>query len=384
METTNYPVVQSNFLIESQYKLDVLPQKVIRYLVARILPADSTFKDRIYRLEVEAFTDLIGREYTGQAIEDIKHAAETLLKTQLTIRRPKEITRTNWIASYKHHLDEGWFEFAFSLHLERELLLIKDQFTQYHLENISKLKSQYSIRLYELLKQYLVVGHRKIMIDELKGMLGIGKDDYGHWSHLKSRVLTPASREIIAKTDLEYAWKPHKQVRKIIGVEFYDIRSKAPQVSDWIIGLLPAAHRANKDILKNVRRWLDLKGDEYVREKILYSVSRNPAKFADYLFTALEKDHGHGFTPAQPDLPFAEGGKAGYKVKDGMQIEIGGVIYIVEDGHVRTKTGGVITAGQIRGGIDTGKYKVIDIEAEKPAEAEKSKTKPTKKPRKSA
>lgn len=360
-KTQNYPVVQSNFLVESQYKLDVLPQKIIRYLVARIIPDDETFKGRFYRLEVEDFTRLIGREYTGQAISDIKNAAETLMRTQITIRRPKEITRTTWLASYKHHLTKGWFEFCFSGHLERELLLIQEQFTQYHLMNVSKLKSQYSIRLYELLKQYLVVGHRKILVDELKGMLGVDQTEYQLFGNFRVKVVNVAHKEICAKTDLEFQWKPFKRVRKIIGIEFYDIRSKAPQVPDWIIGLLPALHRANKDMLKNVRRWLDLKGDEYVKEKILYTVSRNPANFADYFFMALEKDHGQGFTPAQPDLPFAEGEKAGYRVKEGMQIEIDGVIYTVEDGHVRTASG-VIPEGEIMTNLKVGKWKIIDIE----------------------
>jgi hypothetical protein len=379
----NHLVVQSNFLVEAQYKLGVMPQIIIRDLVSRIKPDDDTFKARAYRLVAADFAALIGREYTGQVIKDIKAAAETLMKTQLTIKRKRELTRTNWLASYKHHLDEGWFEFSFSLHLERELLLIKDQFTQYHLMNVSKLRSQYSIRLYELLKQYIVVGHRKIVIDELKGMLGIEKDEYRLFTHIRQRVLIPAHREICAKTDIEFQWKPFKHVRKIIGVEFYDIRSKAPHVPDWIIGLLPAAHRANKDILKNVRRWLDLKGDEYVREKIQYSVSRNPAKFADYLFTALEKDYGEGFTPAQPDLPFAEGGKAGYKVKDGMQIEISGVTYTVEDGHISTAAG-IIPRGEIVTNLKAGKWKIIDIASEAPFEAEKSKAKHTKKSRKSS
>jgi len=105
-----YFVVQSNSLVESQYKLDVLPQKIIRYLVSKIKPVDSTFDKYIYRLSVSDFTDIIGREYSGKAIEDVRAAAEKLLKTQITITRGREVTRSNWIASYKYHLDEAWLE----------------------------------------------------------------------------------------------------------------------------------------------------------------------------------------------------------------------------------------------------------------------------------
>jgi len=50
---------------------------------------------------------------------------------------------------------------------------------------------------------------------------------------------------------------------------------------------------------------------------------------------------------------------------DGTRIEIDGVIYTVEDGHVRTEAG-VLPRGMITKGIASGKYKVIDIDPETP------------------
>lgn len=354
-----YAVIQSNPLVEGQYKLDVLPQKIVRHLVSLIKPEDSTFTGRIYHLKASDFTTLIGRGYDGKAIEDIKAAAEKLLKTQITIRRGKEFTRTNWIASYKHHIDEGWFEFSFSVHLERELLKIREQFTQYHLENVSKLKSQYSIRLYELLKQYLAIGNRKINLADLKGMLGIVGNEYVRYVHFTQRVLQPAHKEINAKTDLEYQWEPDKHIRKVVGIKFYDIRTKAA-IPIWVVGLLPSKHRGDKNILKNIRRWLDLRDAEYVKEKIQYTASRNPENFGDYLFRALEKNYGEGFDPDQPGL-FPEGEKVGYPIREGMKIEVNGITYSVEDGRIITDRG-VIPEGDIIKGLVSGKFKeVVDV-----------------------
>jgi hypothetical protein len=53
---------------------------------------------------------------------------------------------------------------------------------------------------------------------------------------------------------------------------------------------------------------------------------------------------------------------------DGTRLESDGVIYTVEDGHVRTEAG-VLLRGMITKGIASGKYKVIDIEPETPPEA---------------
>jgi len=352
-------VVQSNPLVEGQYKLDVLPQKIVRHLVSLIKPEDNTFSGRTYRLKASDFTAMIGRGYDGKAIEDIKAAAEKLLKTQITIRRRKEITRTCWIASYKHHIDEGWFEFSFSVHLERELLELREQFTKYHLENVSKLKSQYSIRLYELLKQYLTIGNREINLSDLKGMLGISPDEYDRYVHFTQRVLQPAHKEINAKTDIEYQWKPIKHIRKVVSIRFYDIQTKTA-VPKWIIGQLPPKQRENKNILKNIRRWIDLRGEDYVKEKIQYTISRKPEKFGDYLFQALEKNYGEGFEPAQQEV-FPDGEKVGYLIRDGMRIEIDGVIFVVEDGYIRTERG-VIPKSDILKGLTCGKFhEVVDI-----------------------
>lgn len=355
-----YSVIQSNPLVEGQYKLDVLPQKIVRHLVSLIKPEDSSFTDRTYRLKASDFTALIGRGYDGKAIEDIKAAAEKLLRTQITIRRTKSITRTNWIASYKHHIDEGWFEFSFSAHLERELLDIREQFTKYHLENVSKLKSQYSIRLYELLKQYLAIGSREINLSDLKGMLGIGPDEYVRYVHFTQRVLQPAHKEINAKTDIEYQWKPLKHIRKVVSIKFYDIQSKKT-IPKWLIGLLPAKQRENKNIIKNIRRWLELRGEDYVKEKIQYTASRNPENFGDYLFRVLEKNYGEGFKPDQQGL-FPEGEKVGYPVREGMKIEINGMTYSVEEGRIIITDRGVIPEGDIVRGLVSGKFKeVIDV-----------------------
>lgn len=356
----NYIVVQSNPLIESQYKLDLLPQKIIRYLVSRIKPEDKTFEDYVYRLSISDFKSMMGSgsEYTGSTIENIKAAAEKLLKTQITITRGEEVIRANWLASYKHHKQQAWFEFSFPVHLERELLNIKDQFTQYHLINISKLKSQYSIRIYELLKQYASIGRREISFDDLKKILGVEKKEYPLFGNFKAKVLAVAEREINQKTDLEYKWKPVKKVRKIVGVEFYDIFQKL-KIPDSLLSLLPQKFRSSNDVLTLIRKWLELKDVDYVKEKILYTNSRKPTKYADYLFQCLEKDYGAGYDPAQAELPL-EDEKTKISLQDGVKIQIGDVTYTIEEGVVRTESG-LIPKGMLQQGVMNGEYRIIDV-----------------------
>jgi len=291
-------VVQSNPLVEAQYRLDMLAQKIIRYLVSKIRPNDQTFKNRIYTLVVQDFCEAVDREYQTKVFQDIRAAAEKLLSTKITIRRGKEVTRTAWIASYKYHENEGWFEFSLSTHLERELLKIKDRFTKYYLKNISKLKSQYSIRLYELLLQYLPVGQRRETISDIRAMLGIGENEYQEFKNLKMRVLLKAHSEICKKTDIDFDFKVEKISRKPIAIVFHGIRQKT-YISDRILSLIPKKYQDNKQVLNTVRKYLELCGKDYIVEKLHYTNSRNPKRWTDYFWKACEYNHGEGYTPNQ-------------------------------------------------------------------------------------
>ena len=123
------------------------------------------------------------------------------------------------------------------------------------------------------------------------------------------------ANEILKKTDLAYDWRSYKHVRKIIGVEFFDIHIKEKPIPEEVMAILPSQYQADKDVLANLRTWLEKKGIPYVTEKIHYTISRNPAKFGDYLYRALEGDFGHGFNPAQAAAtPDFEKKKAGEKV----------------------------------------------------------------------
>ena len=85
---------------------------------------------------------------------------------------------------------------------------LKREFTRYQITNILRLKSSYSIRLYELLKQYESIGAREIIISDLREYLGIAEDEYLRFDNFEARVLKQAKSEI---NDL---YKDGKLVRK--------------------------------------------------------------------------------------------------------------------------------------------------------------------------
>ncbi len=347
-----YMVVQSNPLVEAQYRLDLVEQKILRYLVSLIAPYDTTFEKRFYRVHIKDLEQFLGWQKSGEIFQYIKKIADKLRMTTIKIFKPDVTIVTSWLASYKYPKNLGWIEFEFSTNLETELLQLKEQFTQYYLKNVSKLKSQYSIRLYELLKQYVSLGERKESIANLRAMLGIEANEYKLYGHFKSRILEPSYKEIIQKTDLDFDWKPVKEARKVVGIMFYDIKQKT-FISNRILSLVPKKFRDSKQVLSSIRKYIELCGEDYVGEKINYTNSQNPKKWANYLALALQNDYGAGYTPGQEPLPGVF-----EALDDGVKIEIGGQVYVVQGGMVSTSQG-VIPQGPLARGIREGKYKIV-------------------------
>ena len=67
----------------------------------------------------------------------------------------------------------GIVEYEFHNDLKPFLLDLKTNFTKYHLTNILKLRSSYSIQIFELLMQYKTIKQRKMTLEELRKVLNI-------------------------------------------------------------------------------------------------------------------------------------------------------------------------------------------------------------------
>lgn len=352
-EQEKQPVIQSNDLVNAHYKLDLVEQKLLRFLISMIRPADDKFEKNYYKVEISELLDYLGWEKTGKIYKDIRESAKYLMTRPIKIIKPDETIETTWIASFRYPKNMGWIEFEFSSRLESELLKLKDQFTKYYLKNISKLKSQYSIRLYELLRQYLSIGKREIEIEALKVMLGIEKNEYKLFADLKKRVIEKSIKEITQKTDLDFKVKYIKEARKVVAILFYDIQQKI-HISASIMSLIPKQYRENKQVLQIIRKYLELKSEDYIIEKLNYTNYRKPENWVDYFYKCLTEDYGNGYSiPVQQSIPGVF-----ESLEEGTTIEINGQKYTFAGGVVKTEKG-VIPQGMVQKMISEGKAKIV-------------------------
>ncbi|MGR5996212.1 replication initiation protein [Bacillus cereus] len=87
-----------------------------------------------------------------------------------------------------------------------------------------KLKSTYSIRIYELLKQYERVKKRTITLQTLRYYVD-AIHIYPNYANFKQRILTPVQIELNKNTDISFEFKEIKKGRKVDKIKFY-IHSK--------------------------------------------------------------------------------------------------------------------------------------------------------------
>jgi hypothetical protein len=131
-----------------------------------------------------------------------------------------------WVSSATYKEGTGYVELRFDEMLKPYLLQLKDHFTQYDLATIVRFKSQYSIRLYELLKASAYLGrggsfYRVFEIEELKRLFGVAKGEYKRVQDIRRRMIEPAVEEVSCFSDiLITAVEYTKEGRAIGSVKF--------------------------------------------------------------------------------------------------------------------------------------------------------------------
>ena len=225
---SNQLVTKSNILIEANYKLGVVEQKIILCLASNIHPEDSDFKS--YTLPIKEFNRLLGLNGTPKYTE-LRQITKELMQKVFEVRIDKKVIQVAWLSYVAYNESEGTIDVRFDPFLRPYLLELKKEFTSYKLENVVKLKSSYAIRIYELLKQYERFQERTFFLSDLRKMLG-AEDVYPAYGNFKQRVLLPAQKELMKKTDIAFEIEVAKKGRKVEKVKFLIKSAKQPKIEE--------------------------------------------------------------------------------------------------------------------------------------------------------
>ncbi|MCR6465160.1 replication initiation protein [Bacillus paranthracis] len=211
-------VTKSNTLIQTKYKLTTSEQKILLTLASMIQKDDSEFKS--YTLSIADFSNLLGVKSNNRYTE-LRKITAGLMSKNLEIDSEDKLIQTPWLSHVTYHKKKGLIEMRFASDLKPFFLELKKNFTSYRLANIAKLKHSYSIRMYELLKQYQKIGERSFDYITLLEHLGVAQSGYNaNYGGFKARVLKPIQKELEKKTDIKFEFEETKVARKVVSLRF--------------------------------------------------------------------------------------------------------------------------------------------------------------------
>lgn len=215
--------VQHNNLVEARYRLTLQEKRLVLWLTSQVQPSDEDFKE--HKLKITEFAKLL--EVSGENLYSrLKDICRQLMKRIITINpieAPKKSILVAWLGAAVFGEDgkgDGTISLSFHPHLKPFLLQLKERFTVISIQDVMQLRSVYSVRLFELLKQYQSIGERHFSIQEIRDFCGIEDKKYTNIQDIKRKVLDIAQREINEKTDIFIEFEFTKTSRKFTGVDF--------------------------------------------------------------------------------------------------------------------------------------------------------------------
>lgn len=239
-------VKQNDIVQKARYKLDLIQQKTIMYLISKIDSVkDIEFQD--ITIDIRDLCEIMGIDTRqGKNLKMLKDALQKLSDKSMWVEMgdaEDSITLMRWLDEVTIKRGRGTVTVRFDDKMAPYLLQIQNRFVQYQLVNVLPMKSQYSLRLYELIKSHEAQGKWELTIEELRKQLFIEPGQYEDWRNFSRRVLDAAIVEICNYTDLMVAFTPKRKDRKIFSLSFEMCNIEHEQYSEG------ARRHINRDII---------------------------------------------------------------------------------------------------------------------------------------
>jgi plasmid replication initiation protein len=234
------PVYQADTLLQKgRFELTLTEQRLILYAISKIKSTDT--KREEYTFKLKDFYDICGiREK-----DDYTAIKKTLIEMRkkvwwIVMEDPHEPgteceSAVSWFEIIRTNKKSGKVTIAFHFDMMPYLLELAKQreegkgyYTKYTFQYILPMRSQYSVRLYELLKSYQKNNMTWwFKLEDLKRLLNC--QSYKTFKDFRVRVLDIALREINEYSDLKIKYTTEKDGKRISEVMFYMAEKNAQE-----------------------------------------------------------------------------------------------------------------------------------------------------------
>jgi len=211
-------VVKCNELVEAGYKLSLSENRLLLICISRI---DSTRELDIRDSFIINCQDIMGLTGVNKntAYEGLKEGATRLFNREINIYRDGgSHLKMRWVSSVEYRNNAGEVELQFSQKISPYISELSRNFTKYKLANVMMFKSNYSIRVYELLMKW--AGHTEVVqVEKIRWLFGL-EDKYSKLNDFKKRVIDVAMKEINEFSDITASYTQIKRGRTITAFKF--------------------------------------------------------------------------------------------------------------------------------------------------------------------
>lgn len=289
---------KANEFVEARYKFDIWETRVFAYMLTLIKYTDKEFAE--YKINVGDIVKEFDLNKGGFVYDEIKKASEKLLTKRVQIERTTaegiaEIVDTYLVVSTarpKEATKDNYIKLRFHSDLKPFLLELKQRYLVYDIRNILSLTSIYSIRLFELLKQYQKIGKRRFLVDELKLALSIEPDEYTLYGHFKNRIILKAQKDLLEHTDIYFEFEEETEKKRVIAITFKINENKKNQRAKIETGfedkpeVTETPSKIDNEIVeelylkvnnyvskRQVKKWLEEKSVDQIEAAITYTIN---------------------------------------------------------------------------------------------------------------
>lgn len=321
-------VRKSNELVEARYKFDIWETRVFTKMLTMVRRDDADFQN--YRIYLKDMVKEFSLENNNDAYERLRAGAMKLMSKVVKVVRPTDeglmelntpivVGVEKLLSPNKTVEDARFIDISFHPKMKPFLLSLQSRYTTYDVRNIHTLPSAYSIRIYELLKQYQKIGKRRFLVQELKEIIGVieeidvngkkkYKDNYPMYGNFKQRVLLKAQKDL-KSTDITFTFDQIKKGRAVHEVVFYIYRNKPDRensvenkpagnpINRTNTALVTEIHEIVKEwvSLSTVRSWCKKFPEQQIRNGINYTLlqlkeGKNIPNVGGYLQTMVQKE----------------------------------------------------------------------------------------------
>ncbi len=326
-------VTQSNELVSARYALPLGEMRLLFTVISKVQPGDT--KLTVYRIPIGEFADFLGVA-RGSAYTEMKNITKSIVTRYVEIKSPGRLVQTTWVTQAEYIDGTGTVDVQLSESMIPHLLQLKNgNFTQCKLLMLLSFKSQYTLRLYMLLKQKRdhnpYAKTYDFELSDLRKILGVSVEYipradkfskaqeamelYPEYKVFKRCVLETARKELDTKADIGFNYDEIRHGRPVTALSFRvfainrpgllpalaaeeQLHLSLPASTDLdlvttLLSFVPDQHRAKKGVRATIESAEKQHGFDYVKRNILYSNAHASKNYASYLNGALAIDYGH-------------------------------------------------------------------------------------------